>query len=100
MRHLHKCYVMKVKNDGVEYAYIRLGYRGYESGKIVVDDKYEDNIAACNEVGLDCGVYFFTEAKTEAEGIEEEYQIEIPSEDLEGITTVGALLAYIEKKQA
>ena len=31
---------------------------------------------------------------------EEEFGIEIPSEDLEGITTVGALLAYIEKKQA
>lgn len=77
----------KVKNDGVEYAYIRLGYRGYESGKIVVDDKYEDNIAACNEVGLDCGVYFFTEAKTEAEGIEEaefvlenlgDYEVQLP----------------------
>lgn len=77
----------KVKNDGVEYAYIRLGYRGYESGKIVVDDKYEDNISACNEVGLDCGVYFFTEAKTEAEGIEEaefvlenlgDYEVQLP----------------------
>ena len=31
---------------------------------------------------------------------EEEFDIEIPSEDLEGITTVGELLAYIEKKQA
>ena len=31
---------------------------------------------------------------------EEEFGIEIPSEDLEGITTVGALLSYIESKQA
>lgn len=31
---------------------------------------------------------------------EEEFGVEIPSEDLEGITTVGALVAYIEKKQA
>ncbi len=60
-----------VKNDGVEYAFIRLGYRGYESGKIVVDEKYEDNIIGCNEAGIDCGVYFFTEAKTSAEGREE-----------------------------
>lgn len=77
----------KVKNDGIEFAYIRLGYRGYESGKIVVDEKYEDNIAGCNEVGLDCGVYFFTEAKTAAEAVEEaefvlenlgEYHVELP----------------------
>ena len=77
----------KVKNDNIEYAYIRLGYRGYESGKIVVDDKYEDNIQGCNDAGLDCGVYFFTEAKTKAEGREEadfvlenlgEYHIELP----------------------
>lgn len=77
----------KVKNDDIEYAYIRLGYRGYESGKIVTDEKYEDNIQGCNDVGLDCGVYFFTEAKTKAEGREEadfvlenlgEYHIELP----------------------
>lgn len=61
----------KVAGDGVEYAYIRLGYRGYESGKIVTDEKYEDNISGCNKAGIDTGVYFFTEAKTKAEGIEE-----------------------------
>lgn len=61
----------KVAGDGVEFAYIRLGYRGYESGKIVTDEKYEDNISGCNSAGIDTGVYFFTEAKTKAEGIEE-----------------------------
>ena len=77
----------KVKNDGVEYAIIRAAYRGYESGKIVTDEKYEDNIKGCNEAGLDCGVYFFTEALNEREGIEEaeyvldllqDYHIELP----------------------
>ncbi|MCR4651592.1 MAG: glycoside hydrolase family 25 protein [Lachnospiraceae bacterium] len=77
----------RVKNDGIEYAYIRLGYRGYESGKIVNDSMYEVNIKKCNAVGLDCGVYFFTEAKTEEEAVEEaefvleslaDYHIELP----------------------
>lgn len=77
----------KVKNDGIDYAYIRLGYRGYESGKIVTDDNYETNIEGCNEAGLDCGVYFFTEAKTREEGREEadfvlenlgDYHVELP----------------------
>lgn len=61
----------KVSNDGIEFAYIRLGYRGYGSGKIVLDEKYEDNIVGCNEAGIDAGVYFFTEAISEREAIEE-----------------------------
>lgn len=32
--------------------------------------------------------------------LEEEFGIEIPSEELEGLTTVGAVIDYIEKKQA
>ncbi len=76
-----------VKEDGVEFAFIRLGFRGYESGKIVIDDCYEDNITGCNDAGIDCGVYFFTEALNEAEGREEaefvlenlgEHHIELP----------------------
>lgn len=31
---------------------------------------------------------------------EDEFGVEIPSEDLETITSVGALVDYIEKKQA
>ena len=33
----------KVKESGMEFAIIRLGFRGYESGKIVLDNKFEDN---------------------------------------------------------
>lgn len=71
----------KVANDGVEYAYIRLGYRGYGSGKIVLDDTYEYNLENANAAGLDTGVYFFTEAISEREGIEE---AEFVLENLEG----------------
>ncbi len=77
----------KVANDGVDFAYIRLGYRGYGSGKIVTDDTYEYNIENCNAAGLDTGVYFFTEAISEREAIEEadyvlenirDYQVDLP----------------------
>lgn len=30
--------------------------------------------------------------------LEEEYEVEIPSEDLEQITTVGAVIAYLKNK--
>ncbi|MGL5260607.1 MAG: glycoside hydrolase family 25 protein [Lachnospiraceae bacterium] len=67
----------KVKNDGIEYAIIRLGFRGYESGKIVLDETYLYNIKGSLEAGIDTGVYFFTEALTESEAIEEaEFVIE------------------------
>ena len=61
----------KVKADNVDFAILRCGYRGYETGKIVEDETFEENIKKCNAVGMDVGCYFFTEAKTEAEGREE-----------------------------
>lgn len=61
----------KVANDGIEFAYIRLGYRGYGSGKLVTDDTFEYNIEEANDAGIDTGVYFFTEAISEREAIEE-----------------------------
>lgn len=71
----------KVANDDIEFAYMRLGYRGYGSGKIVLDDTFEYNIKKAKAAGLDIGVYFFTEAINEAEGIEE---AEFVLENLEG----------------
>ena len=77
----------KVKNAGLEFAIIRLGFRGYESGKIVLDNQYENNMTGSLNAGLDTGVYFFTEALNEQEAIEEaefvienlkEYKINMP----------------------
>lgn len=67
----------KVKADGIDFAYMRLGYRGYQEGNIFLDAQYENNISGCNEAGIDCGVYFFTEAVNEEEAEEEaDYCIE------------------------
>lgn len=61
----------KVKNAGVEFTFIRLGYRGYRTGKIVTDTNYRKNIEDANDNNIDCGVYFFTQATNAKEGIEE-----------------------------
>lgn len=62
----------KVKNDGVEFAIIRIGYRGYGSaGTIAKDPKFLQNIINATNVGIDCGLYFFTQATTKAEAEEE-----------------------------
>lgn len=60
-----------VKEDGVEYAFIRLGLRGYESGKLVLDEYFDQNMRGANEAGVSAGVYFFTQAVTVEEATEE-----------------------------
>ncbi len=61
----------KVKADNVDYAIIRLGYRGYETGKILLDEYYEKNIKGAIDAGVKVGVYFFSQAITVEEAIEE-----------------------------
>ncbi|MBD5460181.1 MAG: hypothetical protein HDR26_04460 [Lachnospiraceae bacterium] len=62
----------KVAADGVEFAIIRLGYRGYgKEGTIVEDETFKANIAGANAAGVKVGVYFFAQAITEEEALEE-----------------------------
>lgn len=61
----------RVKEDGIEFAIIRLGYRGYGTGRIMLDDYYEANIQGALDAGLEVGVYFFSQAVSEEEAVEE-----------------------------
>ena len=61
----------RVKEDGIEFAIIRLGYRGYGTGRIMLDDYYEANIQGALDAGLEVGVYFFSQAISEEEAVEE-----------------------------
>ena len=62
----------KVKESGIEFAMIRLGYRGYgEEGKLVEDNLAFQNIEGALEAGLKVGVYFFSQAITVEEAVEE-----------------------------
>ncbi len=60
-----------VKKAGVEFAMIRVGYRGYETGRIVQDSKYKTNIANASKNKINCGIYFVTQAVNYNEGVEE-----------------------------
>ncbi len=60
-----------VKNSGIEYVIIRCGYRGSSQGMLIEDPKYQSNIKGATQAGLKVGVYFFTQAISEAEAIEE-----------------------------
>lgn len=78
----------KVKADGIDFAIIRVGGRGYgESGRLYYDDYYKANIEGAKKAGIGIGIYYFSQAKTEAEAVEEanrcigligSYDIELP----------------------
>lgn len=60
-----------VKDAGVDYVIVRAAYRGYETGRIVPDDLYEQNIRGAVDAGLHVGVYLYSQALSEDEAREE-----------------------------
>ena len=61
-----------VKDSGIEFVILRLGYRAYgESGDLVLDAMFEKNIKGAMDAGLEVGVYFFSQAVSPGEAVEE-----------------------------
>lgn len=111
----------QVKASGVDFAIIRIGYRGYESGKIGTDEYAEANLTGALEAGLDVGVYFFSQALTLEEVTEEvdfvldfikDYEITMPvvydwefvnsearTADMDARTLTDCSLAFLEAIQ-
>ena len=77
-----------VKASGIEFAFIRVGYRGYgKAGNFREDSMYWNNMNAAKNAGIKVGVYFVTQATTYQEAVEEAiwvlervkpYKIEFP----------------------
>lgn len=61
----------KVKNDGIKFAFIRCGGRGYTKGTCYEDKKFAQNVKKAKAAGVKVGVYFFSQAITVEEAIEE-----------------------------
>lgn len=61
----------QVKDSGVDFAIIRAGYRTRVGGEIHIDDKFQSNIKNATSVGMDVGVYFFSQAISKREAREE-----------------------------
>ena len=60
-----------VAADGITFAIIRCGYRGYGSGALVEDATFRRNIQGATAAGIQVGVYFYSQAIDEAEAVEE-----------------------------
>lgn len=61
----------KVKEDGIRFAIIRVGYRAYVSGSIGLDSKFKRYITDAKASGIKVGVYFFSQAISEKEAVQE-----------------------------
>lgn len=89
----------KVAATNVDFAMIRAVYRGYESGKLMEDEKFRTNLEEAQANGIDTGVYIFTQAINKNEVDEEisklngllgayelQYPVVVDIEDISGST--------------
>lgn len=84
----------QVADAGIEFAFIRAGYRGYGNGELHNDVQFDNNMTGANANGIDAGIYVFSQAITVEEAKEEadlaissakKYQIDLPIVfDMEG----------------
>ncbi len=61
----------KMREAGVKYAFVRVGYRGYGNGEIKLDEMFESYMEGASAAGIPLGVYFFSQAITQEEALEE-----------------------------
>ena len=61
----------RVRAEGFDFAFIRIGYRGYSVGDIFPDERARENLAQAKAAGFDVGVYFFAQAISVEEAREE-----------------------------
>ena len=60
-----------VAASGVDFAMLRIGWRGYGQGTLNEDERFRENIEGAHAAGLDVGVYFFSQAVSVLEAAEE-----------------------------
>lgn len=85
-----------VKNQGIDFVYLRVGYRGYKTGSLNKDQNFEKFYEEAKAADLLVGVYFFSQAVSIEEAIDEalfvkeqlkEKKIDLPiAYDLEDIS--------------
>lgn len=105
----------KVKNDA-DFAFIRVGYRGYSKGSLSLDEYCQENLIGANKNDVPIGVYFYSQAITADEAREEAemvldaikgYKIDLPivldyeyAYDENGEESGRLFDAHLSKKQS
>ena len=77
----------QVRKAGVEFAFVRVGYRSSKDGTLKEDEMARRNLEEAAAAGLKTGAYFFSQAVTPEEAVEEadfaleilkEYKLDLP----------------------
>ncbi len=61
----------QVYEAGFDFVFVRVGYRGYQTGRILPDDNLWQNLEGAKAAGLDVGAYFYSQARSTTEALEE-----------------------------
>ena len=88
-----------VKSTGVEFAMVRIGYRGYRNPVFVLDSQALINIRSAQAVGIKVGVYFVTQAINIQEAQEEALWV-ISTLDRNGIKLDYPVAIDVERSTA
>lgn len=89
-----------LKSDGIEFVMIRVGARGYKTGEIQLDEYFEENIRKASEAGLDIGLYFFSQAVTQEEAVEEAQLVLDNIKEYEILYPIAYDMEFIENDTA
>ena len=57
----------RLKSQSVDFVMVRIGARGYDSGKITEDERFEEHVKGLKEAGVPFGVYFYSQAISQEE---------------------------------
>lgn len=60
-----------VKAAGVNFVFIRAGYRGANDGQLYTDPKFQQNVSGATAAGINVGLYIFSQAISVSEGVDE-----------------------------
>ena len=62
----------QVKQAGIDFAFLRIGFRGYgQAGRLVEDESFAGNLEQAKKNGVKVGAYFFSQAASVEEAVEE-----------------------------
>lgn len=62
---------VQVAEAGIEFVMVRLGYRGYGTGTVHPDNYVQANLQGARDAGLLVGAYFYSQAVSTEEAVEE-----------------------------
>jgi len=86
----------KVAADGIDFAMIRLGYRGSSEGMLYKDPIFRYNLTKATNAGLKVGVYFFSQATCRAEAVAEAYYVTAVLEEFKDKITMPVVFDWEE----